>query len=70
MSLGLSSPMQEALQAIQAWSTTKKVRINPKKTKDMWICFNTTIPEPAPLVTSSEVVEIAGGLASKVEPSC
>ena len=49
--------MQEAVEAIQEWSTRNKMIINPKKTKDMWICFNTLIPEPAPLVIGSNVVE-------------
>ncbi|CAB3998476.1 Hypothetical predicted protein [Paramuricea clavata] len=31
--------------------------INSKKTKDMWICFNTAIPAPEPLVIGNEIVE-------------
>ena len=57
VSQGSSSHMQEVVEAIQEWSTRNKMIINPKKTQDMWICFNTMIPEPAPLVIGSEVVE-------------
>ena len=42
---------------VQDWSTRNNMTINPKKTKDMWICFNTAIPEPDPLLICSEVVE-------------
>ena len=52
-----SSHMQEALEAVQEWSNRKKMTINPNKTKDMWICFFTAIPEPEPLVFGNEVVE-------------
>ena len=42
---------------VQDWSTRNNMTINPKKTKDMWICSNTAIPEPDPLHIDSEVVE-------------
>ena len=42
---------------VQDWSTSNNMTINPKKTKDMWICFNTATPEPDPLLICSEVVE-------------
>ena len=44
---------------MQEWSNRNKMTINPNKTKDLWICFNTAIPEPEPLVTGTgnEVVE-------------
>ena len=42
---------------MQDWSTKNNMIINPKKTKDIWICFNTAIPEPDPLLIGSEVVE-------------
>ena len=57
VSQGSSSHMQEVVEAIQEWSTRSKMIINPKKTKDMWICFNPMIPEPAPLVIGSDAVE-------------
>ena len=49
--------MQMALEAVQVWSTRNNMIISPKKTKDMWICFNTAIPEPDILLIGSEVVE-------------
>ena len=57
VSQGSTNHMQMALEAMQDWSTRNNMIINPKKTKDMWICFNTTIPEPDPLLIGSEVVE-------------
>ena len=57
VSQGSSSHMQEALEAVQEWSNRNKMTINSKKTKDMWICFNTAIPVPEPLVIGNEVVE-------------
>ena len=57
VSQGSTSHMQMALEAMQNWSTRNNMIINPKKTKDMWICFNTAIPEPDPLLAGSEVVE-------------
>ncbi|CAB4032312.1 Hypothetical predicted protein [Paramuricea clavata] len=50
VSQGSSSHMQEALEAVQEWSNRNKMTINSKKTKDMWICFNTAIPAPEPLI--------------------
>ena len=49
--------MQEDLEAVQEWFNRSKMTINLNKTKDMWICFNTAIPEPEPLVIGNEVVE-------------
>ena len=57
VSQGSTSHMKMALEAVQDWSTRNNMIINPKKTKDMWICFNTAIPEPDPLLIGSEVVE-------------
>ncbi|CAB4038005.1 Hypothetical predicted protein, partial [Paramuricea clavata] len=54
VSQGSSSHMQEALEAVQEWSNRNKMTINSKKTKDMWICFNTAIPAPEPLVIGNE----------------
>ena len=55
VSQGSTSHMQMALEAVQDWSTRNNMIINPKKTKDMWICFNTAIPEPDPPLIGSEV---------------
>ena len=57
VSQGSTSHMQMVPEAVQDWSTRNNMIINPKKTKDMWICFNTAIPEPDPLLIGSEVVE-------------
>ena len=57
VSQGSSSHMQEALEAVQEWSNRNKMTINSKKTKDMWICFNTAIPASEPLVIGNEVVQ-------------
>ena len=56
-SQGSTSHMQMSLDSVQDWSTRNNMTINPKKTKDMWICFNSAIPEPDPLFTGSELVE-------------
>ena len=45
------------VEAVQDWFTRNNMTINPKKTKDMWDCFNTAIPEPDPLLIGSKVVE-------------
>ena len=45
--------MQEVLDAMQFWATENMIKINKKK--DMWICFNSAIPEPAPLAMGDEV---------------
>ena len=57
VSQGSTSHMQMALEAVQDWSRRNNMIIKSKKTKDMWICFNTAILEPDPLLTGSEVVE-------------
>ncbi len=49
--------MQVVLEATQKWATENKMKINPQKTKDMWICFSNAIPEPAPLVMDSVNIE-------------
>jgi hypothetical protein len=45
------------LDASQKWATENKMKINPQKNKDMWICFSNAIPEPAPLVMDSVNIE-------------
>ncbi len=45
---GMCSSMQEVIDglSIRAWAETNKMALNPKKTKDMWLCFTDSIPEP------------------------
>ena len=57
VSQGSTSHMQMALEAVQDWSRKNNMIIKSKKTKDMWICFNTAILEPDPLLIGSVVVE-------------
>jgi hypothetical protein len=33
------SSMQEAVDGLNGWADTNKMALNPRKTKDMWICF-------------------------------
>jgi hypothetical protein len=40
------SSMQEAVDGLNGWADTNKIALNPNKTKDMWICFTDSIPEP------------------------
>jgi hypothetical protein len=35
--------MQEVLDSVQNWSDTNEMKLNAKKTKDMWICFGKSI---------------------------
>ena len=44
---GTCSTMQEAVDGLSGWADTNKMVLNPKKTKDMWICFTDSIPKPA-----------------------
>jgi hypothetical protein len=43
---GSTINMQEALDAMNDWARRNKMKLNAKKTKDMWICFKDAIPEP------------------------
>ena len=52
-----TSHMQEVLEAMQTWATENKMTINPKQTKDMWICFSSALSEPAPLVKADGTIE-------------
>ena len=54
---GTTSHMQEALEAMQTWAIESKMTINPKKTKDMWICFSNALSQPAPLVKGDDPIE-------------
>ena len=54
---GTTSHMQEVLNALQFWATDNMIKINPQRTKDMWICFSGVIPEPALLPIGDKVIE-------------
>ena len=49
--------MQKVLETSQEWAIDNKMRINPNKTKDKWICFSNAIPTPAPLILDGAVIE-------------
>ena len=49
--------MQEAVDGLSGWADTNKMVLNPKKTKDMWICFTDSIPEPPRIQIKNEEVE-------------
>ena len=46
---GKDSHVQEVLNSMDGWAQENKMSLNPKKTKDMWICFKDSIPEPPQL---------------------
>ena len=51
------SNLQESLDAVNDWAVSNKMQLNPKKTKDMWICFGNDI-EPPPLLTlGNDIIE-------------
>ena len=54
---GTCSTMQEAVDGLSGWADTNKMVLNPKKTKDMWICFTDSIPEPPRIQINNEEVE-------------
>ena len=54
---GTCSTMQEAVDGLSGWADTNKMVLNPKKTKDMWICFTDSIPEPPRIQIKNEEVE-------------
>jgi hypothetical protein len=43
---GKENHMQEVLDSMNSWVEVNKMSLNAKKTKDMWICFKQSIPEP------------------------
>ena len=57
VALGSTSHMQKVLETSQEWAVDNRMRINPDKTKDMWICFNNAIPTPALLTLDGAVEE-------------
>ena len=56
---GTCSTMQEAVDGLSGWADTNKMVLIPKKTKDMWICFTVSIPEPPRIQIQNEEVERA-----------
>ena len=57
VALGSTSHMQKVFETSQEWAIDNRIRINPDKTKDMWICFNSAIPTPALLTLDGAVIE-------------
>ena len=51
------SNMQKILDSVQNWSDTNKMKLNAKKTKDMWICFGKSIPQPPNLYIGDDMIE-------------
>ena len=51
--------MQEVIDGLSAWAETNKMALNLKKTKDMWICYTDSIPEPPRIRIGDEEVERA-----------
>ena len=51
------SNMQEVLGSVQNCSDTNKMKLNAKKTKDMWICFGKSNPQPPNLYNMIERVD-------------
>jgi hypothetical protein len=49
--------MQEVLDAMNDWALRNKMKLNAKKTKDMWICFKDAIREPPSLVIGNDTIE-------------
>ncbi|CAB3981096.1 RNA-directed DNA polymerase from mobile element jockey [Paramuricea clavata] len=54
---GSTSNMQEVLDTMNDWTLRNKVKLNAKKTKDMWICFKAAIPEPPSLKIGDDTIE-------------
>ena len=54
---GTCSTMQAAVDELSGWANTNKIVLNSKKTKDMWICFTDSIPEPPRIQIKNEEVE-------------
>ena len=54
---GSGSNMQRVLDAMSDWALRNKMKLNAKKTKDMWICFRDSITEPPSLMIDDVVIE-------------
>ena len=52
-----TSNMQTVLDTTNDWALRKKMELNVKKTKDMWICFKVGIPEPPLLMIGNDAIE-------------
>ena len=52
-----NSNLQQSLDAVNAWAVANKMQLNPKKTKDMWICFRNGIEPPPLLALGSNIIE-------------
>ena len=57
ISLNSQSNMQEMIDNVLQWANNNKMELNPKKTKDMWICFSNKIPEPPNLLCGTDIIE-------------
>ena len=57
VALGSTSHMQKLLETSEEWAVDNRMRINPKKTEGMWICFNSAILTPALLTLDGAVLE-------------
>ena len=54
---GSTSNMQEVLDTMNDWALRNKMKLNAKKTKDMWISFKAAIPEPPSLKIGDNTIE-------------
>ncbi|CAB3995382.1 RNA-directed DNA polymerase from mobile element jockey [Paramuricea clavata] len=54
---GALSNMQESTNQVMNWANDNKMVVNPKKTKDMWISFSQSSPEPPPIQTDGIEIE-------------
>ena len=54
---GECSNMQKVLDSVQNWSNANRMKLNTKKTKDMWICFGKSIPQPPNLYIGDVMIE-------------
>ena len=54
---GALSNMQESTNQVMNWANDNKMMVNPKKTKDMWISFSQSSPEPPPIQTDGIEIE-------------
>ena len=55
--LGHLNNLQQSLDAVNVWAVANKMQLNPKKTKDMWICFRNDIEPPPLLSLGSDIIE-------------
>ena len=58
--------MQEVLDSVQNWSNTNKMKFNAEKTKDTWICFGKSNPQPPNLYTGDNMIERVDTLKPKL----